>query len=428
MAVGDVLVVEAAFGSPPLAPVFGTDLTNYVRSLSVKRGRSGVFELYRPGELSAELRNGDHGNAGWVEWSDFHKWAGVRVATSTGRSVFTGYVRDLVPTGDQLPIVSRARLEAVDLFGVWTRDTVTLESTDAAILAAGGWRNTPLDLVWLVDGLSTGIASPNTWGLSNAPILLPATIKDDQGTQIATFSAPAIETLQNGLEVEHGSVHISAGGTVRVNGRWTWPEVIYASGATPAFTLTDSATLGAGEWHYQRGSLKFASAYADYRNCARAAGTSKTPFTAGTPNPGFPADAYERLDLWCADDNWVRANAELWAKLYAAWTESWPSEVEVLLWPRPDGSTALLDAVLDATDVLGVTFITINATLPGRLQTTWSVAVEGVEHIINANEWRAKLLLSPMPARWFDAYDLSVGLLTLDDVGRGLDSGAILAP
>ena len=53
------LTIEMAFGSNPLATPTWTDITQYVRNFSTKRGRSGSFGSVQPGSVNLFLSNGD---------------------------------------------------------------------------------------------------------------------------------------------------------------------------------------------------------------------------------------------------------------------------------------------------------------------------------------------------------------------------------
>lgn len=430
MPIPQPVTVEWAPADTPLDPTPTWETLGRPFDLTVETGNGSSFDAQaqpKPAKMTARIRNGADGfEAATVPLAGFHRWRQVRVLADTGSGpvpVFAGYVDDVEHDLADQPHAARATVTAVDALGVWNRRNIedTVVDPDAGFVGIDGWTVTDLLAEAAAD---TGYGTPDISGAAAAPVTFPATVKPENGVDVARFSQNALTAIAKALDVELGTFHVGPDSALVVNGRYA----AALATTTPALVLTDSATPG--EWPYQRGTLKLASAYRQWKTGAAATGLRKVTVTAAPTAAvpaGYPEDLVTQTDLWTGDDNWVAANAQLLADLFAGITEAWPSEVRVVLWDTAMDDFTVADAVLAA--VPGRTCITVRATLPGVATASWFATIEGVTHSVNAAQWTATLKLSPAAERWANAYDLSVGIVTIDGgAGLGIDSGAIIGP
>ncbi len=397
-----------------------------VYDLVLERGRGpGFFDKYQPGTVNVKVRNGARNVFPPAhQLNDWRRWTrgGVQSSIGGGWDHFAGHILQLAHDLDDLPSAQRASLKLVDASAVWTKDYLSRELADPPDPFLG-FPTTCTDLANEIDAASTAIGSPDIFGDAHAPIALPASIDDNSGTKTARFREQGLTALNKALDVEMGTVQINASGQLAINGRYAVPDAWAAGGSL--FTLSDDPANG---YPYPKATLKFADPIAEYHNQAITAGARKIAHTAGTPDDGDPPDAIDFSDLWCGDENWVEANARHLAKLYAGVKTPWPSEIAVVVWNTAMNDLSLAELVFTATSVLGRYVITVEVHDVTGTATTWLCTVEGVKLTVTSSQAIATLRLGASTARWTNAYDLSVGIFSLDTPGRGLDSGAILGP
>lgn len=397
-------------------------------------GRSSVVDGYAHGTARMSFKNGNTAGAAETIASDqLYRNRRIRVVVDaiTGfvaspTPIWTGYVRRLDHNADQWPAAAFVDIEAVDASGVWVRQNVDRDSASVALAeGALGWPTTAAALADEIDAQSLAIGTPDVLGDARAPVTLPVrydTVED--GTRVGRFTDKAQNALTKALEVEIGSVHIAADGTPVVNGRYAVPDE-YATGPTaPTFTaIAGDIDPPAGAFPYF--GLKWADVYTSHYSGAATAGLTKKAFTSSLVTP---PDLFERLDLWCADDNWVEANAELLRRLLNT-NDPAPAEISTVVWDTSMTDFSCLEAVLALTSMLGRRHCTVVTQSPGSASSFgWQCLVEGVRWSFTAAQVVATLQLSSVLANWLNGYDLSVGIFALDVAGRGLDSGAILGP
>lgn len=402
--------------------------------LSTDRGRgSGMYDAYKPGTADLKIRNGNNaGAAVTVDYADWRRWTQIRVVADFGsgdEEVFTGHVTALDHDTTDLPESSTVAIRAVDAMGIWNRANLAYEQAvyDPGFL---GFGSTAKDLADELDAASTSIGTPDVIGDARAPVTLPATFVDVGGATEARFSDNAFAALRKALDVEMGTVHIGADGALVVNGRYVIPDT-YAADPDPVFELTDDLDAQPDGYPYVRRSLKFADAMSEWHNGATATGLRKRAFTVGTAGDTGFLDLVPFDDLWCANDNWVSANADHLAALYVGVERVWPTEVSVVVWNTAMDDFTLAEAVVAATSKLGRAYCRVYSTLPGEAQTSWDSTIEGVKFTVTESQAVATLKLGVGLMRWQAGYITDVTLppiLSLGTAGRGLGSGAILGP
>lgn len=397
-------------------------------------GRSSVVDGYAQGTAKLSFKNGN--NAGEAETFDseqLYRNRRIRIMVddipgfvATATPIWTGYVRRLDHNADQWPAAAFVDIEAVDASGVWVRQNVARDTDDSALDdGALGWPTTAAELADEIDQQSLAIGTPDVLGDARAPVTLPVRYDTvEGGARIGRFTDKAQNALAKALEVEIGSVHIAADGTPVVNGRYAVPDE-YATGPTPATFTMIPGDIDPSSGAFAYFGLKWADVYSSHYSGAATAGLTKKTYTSSIATP---PDLFERLDLWCADDNWVEANAELLRRLLTTQAPA-PAEISVVVWDTAMSDFSCLAAVLDATSKLGRRYCNVVTKSPGSAsQFTWQCLVEGVRWSFTAAQVVATLQLSAVLANWLAGYDLSTGIFALDVAGRGLDSGAILGP
>lgn len=413
-----------------LAAVDWTDLPGAAAASCERGSRKSVLDEYPPGKLSAKVNNGDNaGNAATHLLDQWRRWTPVRVVADIGAGdvpVWTGYVEKFEPDLDEYPSKGSVAIGAIDALASMARDKLSLESEDFPPDSEFGWAATAATLAATINADLIG-ASPSVYGDARVPVTLPAEKVTEENVERFRFRSGALEALQKALDVEIGSVQVTADGSGAVNGRYAVPDAYVDDGATPLFTLTnDAASLAADVWPFIRGSLKWTDPIADYHNGADMSGLTKRTFTAGS---GLPNDHVEDLSQWCGSDRWVQANADLVSDLTSGIQQAWPAEVGVRLWDTAKSDFTLTGLVLDAIAILGRAAIRMRLVAAGSsVLVDYLCTVEGMRLTIAADHVDTVLTLGQAHARWVAAYDLSVGIFRLGGAGRGLGSGAILGP
>lgn len=398
------------------------------------RGRGSRWsDQFQAGTIKAKVRNGNNAGETPVHLlADWRRHTRTRLVVDIGgvRPVNTGYITRFEHDLAEAPYAALVNLEATDALGVWNHQTYE-EVTFANVVAFPPV--TVVDIADTLNVLTPAVDTVDASGVARAPVTFPATVIDTDGSNDSRFTSNAFDALRKGLDVELGTVHVAADGTLAINGRYAVADAV--AGATPpvAFGLTNLAADvdGSTVWAYRRGSLKFADPLAEFYNGAAVAGIPKATVKALADSfvTGDFEEFIERLDLYAVDNNWINANAQLLADLYAGVREPWPSEVAVTVWDTAMADLNLLEAVLDATDILGRSSITLGVTQPGTgTQIEYLATIEGIRLTVGAAQAVATLRLGAGGARWRSAYDLSVGIFRLGGAGLGLGSGAILGP
>ncbi len=395
-------------------------------------GRASVVDGYAQGTAKLSVRNGHSGSGETIASDQLYRNRRIRIVVdeitgyvASATPIWTGYVRRLDHNADQWPAAAFVDIDAVDASGVWVRQNVARDTDDDAIPSGAlGWPTTAAELADEIDAQSLAIGGFDIAGDARAPVTLPVRYDTaDDGTRVGRFTDKAQNALAKALEVEIGSVHIAADGTPVVNGRYAAADEWVAGPTPPTFTMiADNIDPPSGVFGYF--GLKWADVYSTHYSGAATAGLRKKTFTSTF---GTPPDLFERLDLWCADDNWVEANASLLRVLLTTMDPA-PAEISVVVWNTAMDDLSCLAAVLDLTSILGRRSCYVTTVAPGTASAfSWLCLVEGVRWTFTAAQVVATLHLSPVMSNWLN-YDLSTGIFALDVAGRGLDSGAILGP
>lgn len=414
----------------------------YQRRLGEKESPTGT-----PGRLTVSVRNSRVDGAGYTySPTAWYRWHAIRVLAFDGfsdRVVWTGYVESVTHDFDDVPMAMRMTIRAVDALGLLGRDTIALAQADVTEGLFRGWEEDVESVIDYVDPVAAFlVGSIEKFGVANPPIMLPAKLTKNTDTYSidASFTEKALTTLAKALDVELGHAHITADGNLAIVGRWAVPDRLSASAGFVVDVQFDQTTTGPWYMPWRRGTLEFSDPYGEYRNRAYTQSAIPSPepdapdvrYTSALTIPtGEPIDAIEMLDLWTIDANWLQANADLLATLYASQQSPVPAKLDVVVWDTSMENQDRVYLIHELTRVLGTGLVRVHAQVTGGDSLTWDLNTVGLDLTVTSAQVIATIYLANDAERWdafLTANAPSYGFFQLDVVGYGLDAGMTLAP
>lgn len=362
------------------------DITGYVRSVSISRGRSGAFELYGPGRATIVLNNGT-GNFDQTAW---YRWRQVRVtALATGPvtlDVFYGFVETIAHAQPTTARSATATIQAIDLMGVVSRYEYNASSVPSEY---SGLR---------IQRLVTAADIPVPWQSIVTGYTVVSAMEDG--------AVNAMQHMQDVAEAEVGAVFVSRQGILAYEDRY---ELLDRLDFSPETTFSDTPT----GFHVPMliGDMVLTPPGRDYRNRVTFTATDGVPQTADDVPANYPADSLSRT-VPVESDAQALSNAQALLEVFSQETVVWPEHVSVSIHEQNT-----LDRVcsLDLRRYCLVKF-----TPAGRSQQSYKVFVESIDHAINASgEWTCRIGFSSAD-RWEDAWGTKGDYLILDDATYGL--------
>lgn len=390
----DSVTVEWAPASDPFddTPTW-VNITQYVETVSINRGRSGAFDSYGAGKATIVLDN----SAGTFDQTAWYRWRQVRVtALATGPvtlDVFYGFVETILHSQPTTTKSATATIQATDLMGVMSRYEFTASSVP---VEASGLR---IQRVLTAAGIPTAWESIVT-GYADIAALADGVVN-------------AMQHMQAVAEAEVGALFVSRQGIMAYEDRY---ELLDRLDFSPETTFSDTFT--GAEVPFLKGDLTLTPPGRDYRNRVSFTAQSGTPQTAADIPTNFPPDSLSRT-VPVHSDGQAMANAEMLLEVFSQETVVWPENLSISI-----NSQNSIDRVcsLDLRRYCLVEF-----TPAGRSQQSYKVFVESIQHTMTAVEWVCRLGFSSAD-RWEDAWGVKTDYLILDDATFGLLNTGKLGP
>lgn len=387
----NAIKVEWAPASDPFddTPTW-VDITAYVQSVSINRGRSGAFDLYGAGKATINLDN----SAGAFDQTAWYRWRQVRVtASATGPvtlEVFYGFIETILHSQPTTRKMATAIIQAVDLMGVVSRYEYTASSVPQE---ASGLR---IQRLVTAASIPAGLI-PSAWQSIVAGYTTVTALPDGV--------VNALQHMQDVAEAEVGAVFVSRQGVIAFEDRY---ELLDRLDFSPETTFSDSYT--GVEVPFQMGDLVLVPPGRDYRNRVTFTPASGVPQTATNIIANFPPDSLSRT-VPVATDVQALANAQTLVAVYSQQPVVWPEHLTISI-----NSQNNIDRVcsLDLRRYCLVKF-----TPAGRSQQSYKVFVESIQHTMVGVEWHCRLGFSSAD-RWQGAWGTKTDYLILDDATYGL--------
>jgi len=205
----------------------GLDISEYVQSLSISRGRSDQFSSFRTGTLTLVLRNNDRRFDPINEDSPY--WD-----SSTGKSGVTPRRRVQVSSGSQA--LFTGRITDIDVAYNFDLSTCTITASDDFVLLANTFTGAAFTPSAQLSGARVSAI------LDLAEVDYPAATRSID-TGVATLGAYQIDAntnaanyLQRVAEAEQGLFYVAADGTL------TFTDRVTSSFASSVATFTDTGS------------------------------------------------------------------------------------------------------------------------------------------------------------------------------------------
>jgi hypothetical protein len=205
----------------------GLDISEYVQSLSISRGRSDQFSSFRTGTLTLVLRNNDRRFDPINEDSPY--WD-----SSTGKSGVTPRRRVQVSSGSQA--LFTGRITDIDVSYDFDLSTCTITASDDFVLLASAFTGAAFTPSEELSGARVSAI------LNLAEVDYPAATRNID-TGVATLGAYQIDAntnaanyLQRVAEAEQGLFYVAADGTL------TFTDRVTSSFASSIATFTDTGS------------------------------------------------------------------------------------------------------------------------------------------------------------------------------------------
>lgn len=228
--------VQIAFATNPTEATDWTDVSGYVRKVSIRRGRQDELGRVEAGTLNLTLDNRDRRfdpeYTTGPYYSNLLPIRRVRVQATFGGvtyDLFTGYIEGWPQSWADGGVDAVVELQASDGFKVLAMKKLTesyaAQSVDArvsAILDDAGWTN---GTGWVLGSATQSQLGETTIVGPVGDRALDASISNVQAVDLS--DQPALEHLQEVVEAEHGLFFVNASGVaVFHNRRWrignTW--------------------------------------------------------------------------------------------------------------------------------------------------------------------------------------------------------------
>lgn len=386
------VTVEWAPASDPFddTPTW-VNITQYVETVSINRGRSGAFDSYGAGKATVVLDN----SKGTFDQTAWYRWRQVRItALATGPvtlEVFYGFVETILHNQPTMPKFATATIQAIDLMGVMSRYEFTASSVPAE---PSGLR---------IQRVLTAAAIPTPWksivtGYAEIAALADGVVN-------------AMQHMQAVAEAELGALFVSRQGIMAFEDRY---ELLDRLDFAPETTFSD--TYSGVEVPFLMGDLALTPPGRDYRNRVTFTPASRVPQTASNTPANFPADSLSRT-VPVNSDSQAMANSVALLGVYSQEAVVWPENLSISI-----NSQNSIDRVcsLDLRRYCLIKFTPV-----GRSQQSYKVFVESIQHTMTAVGWVCRLGFSSAD-RWQAAWGTKTDYLILDDATYGkLNTGKL---
>lgn len=392
----DSVTVEWAPGSDPFdeTPTW-TTLSN-IWSVSTRRGRSGVFDLYAPGTCTIVVDN----HSGSIDPTEWYRWRQVRVtATATGPTdnvLFRGFVTEILHDQSGRSGFATAQIQCMDLLGVVGRYSYTPGDGEAPEDIAGT----------RVARVANDIDVPNGWRAFSTGYINIA--------ELEAGSYNALQHLQEIAQAEAGAIYVTGDGILTFEDRY---EALNRLSSSPVTVFSD--TYSGSEVPFLYGDVVLTPVGRDYRNRIVITPDSRTAQIDESVPAGYPPDSLS-LTLPIADDAQAAVLASFLLDVYSFSTD--------VVWPLNLTTSVFTQTVLDEVSALELRdYCQVEFTPAATAQQTYDVFVESIDHTISDTEWQVRLGFSSA-ARWEEAWGEKDDYLIIGDASFGLIGTGKIGP
>ena len=335
------------------------DVTAYVRSVSINRGRSRELDKFEAGSFSIVFDNRLRYFDPLYTSSPYNGYITPKrsvVITSGSQQVFNGFIQDwnlaYDISGDSISIANGA-----DAFAFLSNQSLTGGLQTSQLSGAR------LDAVVLDANI--------TWPFGGVYTLFDAGRRTLQADTIAA-GTNALEYMQLVERTENGYFYIDAFG-----------NLTFKQSGSANFSLInflDTGAAGAYNIPYQGIEITYGSELLYNQISLTRVGGAKQTITKPTSISAYGASAYEDFDLLYVNDTDTRNAALLLGAKYATPEYRFDAITVSLTSLSASKQTNLL--ILDLTDIVQVTFTPNNV---GSAITKW-VRIIGIEHSLTPND------------------------------------------